>query len=78
MDSIAGVTTGAASEDATVTIMANGEMTEGSWSWSPGPVWLGTSGTLTQTPPSSGSVVRVGTALGATTLFVEPRLLAIL
>lgn len=78
VDAIAGITVGAASAEADASIMANGEMTEGSWSWTPGPVWLATNGVPTQTAPTSGAVVRLGTALGATTMFVEPRLIAIL
>lgn len=76
VDAIVGVTSGASSQDTPVNIVLNGEMTENSWTWTPGPVWLGANGVLTQTVPTSGAVVRVGTALGATTMFVEPRLIA--
>jgi len=75
-DAVAGITTGAASSGAAASIIANGEVTEAGWNWTPGPVWLGASGTLTQTVPTTGALVRMGTALGPTTMFVEPRLIA--
>lgn len=46
------VTTGAASASTTVTMVALGEIVEGSWTWTPGPIFLGINGALTQTPPA--------------------------
>lgn len=75
-DSVAGLTTGAAILGDIVSITAGGEVSEPSWSWTPGSVWLGANGTMTQTVPTSGAIVRIGTALSATAIYVEPRIIA--
>ena len=42
------------------------------WSWTPqAPVFLGTAGVLTQTPPAAGSMVCVGTAVTAQSILVK-------
>lgn len=71
-----GVTTGAAASGAPVEICCAGEVTEPSWTWTPGPVWLGANGTLTQVVPITGALVQVGTAGGATGLNIAPRVVA--
>lgn len=43
-------------------IITAGLITEPSWTWTPGPVYLGIGGLLTQTAPTSGSLVRIGIA----------------
>lgn len=54
------LTTGAVNALDPVAVTAEGEVVEGSWSWTPGPVWLGLNGLLTQTPPTlPGSVFSV-------------------
>jgi hypothetical protein len=68
---VVGVTVGAASMGAPVQVQAFGELTEPSWDWVPGPVWLGADGQLTQTPVLSGLLQRMGTAVSATTLFID-------
>ena len=72
----AGITTGAASSGAAVAIQLDGVMTEPSWAWSPGPVWLGTTGQLTQTIPVTGSVIQIGIAVSATKLAIDPTFIA--
>jgi hypothetical protein len=67
------VTTGAvdAGEQGEAVIL--GPITEPSWSWTPGPVYLGVDGMLTQVPPTAPAAVflaQVGFATSATTLFV--------
>lgn len=77
VEAICGVTTGAASDGETVDIQTAGEMTEPGWAWTPGGViYLAASGVLTQVLPTSGSVFRMGTALGTNTMLVDPRLIA--
>lgn len=71
-----GVTTGAAVTGASVTIQCAGVLSEASWSWTPGPVWLGTDGVLTQTVPTSGAAVHIGTAGGPTSMSITPRIVA--
>lgn len=66
-----GVTTAAADEGADVTVMIVGTVDEPTWSFSPGPVFLGLNGALVQIPPASGFVLQIGTALSATRLVVE-------
>lgn len=68
---IAGITTGAASAGAPATIQFGGGMSDPSWNWSPGPIWLELNGLLTQTAPASGAIVPIGTATGATRLRIE-------
>jgi hypothetical protein len=67
------ITTGATDVGGTVDALMLGQMTEGSWTWSQGPVYLGANGLLTQTPPVSPAVflAQVGTATTATSLFVD-------
>jgi hypothetical protein len=69
-----GVTTGAVSLGAVADVLSLGEMTEGSWSWTPGQlVFLGVNGLLTQTVPTAPSFLRVvGVAVTSTTLFISP------
>jgi hypothetical protein len=72
-DAVVGITTGAASAGANVTVLASGEMTEASWSWNPGPLWVGDTGLLTQSPPSAGWSQIVAIALSATRIVLTPR-----
>ena len=71
-----GVTTGAAAVGAPVTIQCAGALSEASWNWTSGPVWLGAAGALTQIVPTVGAAVHVGTAGGPTTLTIAPRIVA--
>jgi hypothetical protein len=64
--------TSASAADESVTVRRQGRVSELAWSWTPGPVWVGDSGVLTQTPPASGWLLRVGTAINATTIDIEP------
>jgi hypothetical protein len=51
------ITTGAASPGSPVDVLITGLMVEPSWSWTPGPVYLGANGQLTQTPPAAPGAV---------------------
>lgn len=70
-----GVTTGAAVMLDLVSVQRAGAMTEGTWNWVVGqPVFLGTNGLLTQTPPAAPAFsLVVGFATAPTTLFIAPR-----
>ena len=73
MGLVAGVSQGAASLAAAVNIMVKGRIIEPSWSWTPfAPVFLGLNGLLTQTVPTTGFLLVVGTAFDATSIFVNP------
>ena len=62
-------TTSAASGDP-FDVLTNGEYTDAGWSWSPGPVFCGASGVLTQTV-GTGWVLEVGRALSATRILID-------
>jgi hypothetical protein len=69
---VIGITETAASSAASVAIRTSGLMTDPSWSWSKGTIYLGTNGQLTQTAPSGGAfVVHVARALTATTIQID-------
>lgn len=70
-DRAIGVTTGAASLNTSVTIVTDGELVEPSWNWVVGPVFLSTSGQLTQIPPTTGHLVQVGVATAPTKMIVR-------
>lgn len=71
---IAGMSTGAAVEGADVTIQTHGEITEISWTWAlDTPVWLSTTGLMTQTPPITGFSLIIGFPISATKLFIDIR-----
>lgn len=75
MWSACAVTTTAAIAGDEVGILANGEMTEPGWTWTPGsPVYVGVGGTLTQVAPTRPSALwlRVaGVATSPTELLVQ-------
>ena len=72
-DLVVGITTGAALSGDDVIVQAAGEMVESTWNWSPGPVWCGALGTLTQTAPTSGWSQIVATALAPTRILITGR-----
>ncbi|MFR9773038.1 hypothetical protein [Nocardia sp. SC052] len=67
------VTLGAANAGDLVSMVALGEITEGSWSWTAGgAIFLGTNGLLTQTPPVGADFLAVlGTATTLTSIYVD-------
>jgi hypothetical protein len=69
-----GITTGAAlqGEQATVQIMA--QMTEPSWTWTEGPVYVGAAGGLTQTVTDLAFIQQIGVAGSATSIDINPQL----
>jgi hypothetical protein len=67
-----GITTGAATVGNSAIIQRFGLMTEPSWTWVPGPVYVGVNGALTQTPPVSGFIQPCGEAITATSIFIQP------
>ena len=69
---VVGITMGSANSGEQVGVKTFGPMSDASWNWTKGPVFLGTNGALTQTAPSGGAIiVQVGRALTATQLFVD-------
>ena len=76
---IVGITQHAIMPGATGDVQVDGVMTEPSWSWSHGPIFLGNNGNLTQTPPTTGFLLRLGRAVTATSILIgvqEPVILS--
>ena len=69
---VLGLTLSSASGGDRVLIRTWGEVSESSWSWTEGWVWLDHNGLLTQTPPTTPSAFSmiIGQALSATTMRV--------
>lgn len=70
------LTLNAAASGQPVAVQAYGLVTEPSWSWTPGLVYLGTAGVLTQTVPTTPAAVfcaAAGVALTATAVLFDPR-----
>jgi len=72
VDAVLGLTTAAvlAGSETNVTLM--GEVTESSWSWDTAkPIYLGVVGTLTQTVPTSGFVMKIGYPITSTSMMID-------
>lgn len=67
---VVGVSKTAAADGDPFDVLTKGEHVDAGWSWSPGPVFCGASGVLTQSP-GTGWVLEVGRALSATRLLVD-------
>ena len=68
---VVGITTGAATAGAPAMIQTFGEMTEPSWNWSDGAIFFDALGRLTQTPPETGFLQIVASAVSSTTIFIS-------
>jgi len=66
-----GITSNAAQLGDPVQVNFTGEMTESSWSWAPGSIYVGANGTLTQTRPTTGWVLNIATALEPTRVLIN-------
>ncbi len=67
---VVGIATQSGAVAGSVIVRAAGTITEAAWSWSPGPVWVGSDGVLTQSP-AAGWLLQVGRAVSATTIDVD-------
>jgi len=71
---VLGLTTGAAILGATATVQTGGEMVEPTWAWTlDAPIFLGTSGLLTQVEPTTGFSLVVAFPVTATKIFIKLR-----
>lgn len=68
---VIGLTTAASSAGAPATIRFAGTLDESGWEFTPGPVYVGPSGTLTQTRPATGWVLNIGVAVTPTRLLIH-------
>lgn len=71
---VLGITQGAAVDGDLIKVQYDGKMTESSWTWTVNvPIYCGASGVLTETVPTSGFVIQVGTSLSPTSILVNVR-----
>lgn len=68
---ILGITQGAAIQGDIIDVQIGGTMEEPSWNWTIGQVFCGLNGVLTQTPPTTGFLCRVGRAIAPTTIVIS-------
>ena len=69
---VIGISTTAGNTGETITIKTSGQLSDASWNWTKGAIYLGANGVLTQTAPSGGSIiVHVAKAITATTLIID-------
>ncbi len=70
-NSIIGITTGAVDAEEPASVQYSGELTDGTWSWVPDmPIFCGTNGLLTQTPPTTGFSLVLAVAVSSSTIFI--------
>lgn len=71
-DKLIGVTiTSAAAAGDTVKVVLEGKIDDPSFSFTPGPIWLGNAGVLTQTKPTSGLLAPIAVAITSTHINVN-------
>jgi hypothetical protein len=69
---VLGITTSAVSQDVFVDIQIFGIMVEPSWNWTMElPIFLSTSGVLTQTAPTSGFILIMGFPVSSSAMMIE-------
>ena len=71
IDLLCGLTLTATSDAGQVTVQRTGAVDDLAWNWTPGRVYLGADGALTQSPPSAGFDVLVGVAVSPTRLILN-------
>lgn len=69
---VVGLTSAAATAGNAVSVRTAGIVEDAVWSWTKGPVFLGSNGALTQTAPTGGAIiVQIGRALTTTKLQID-------
>ncbi len=71
IDLLLGVTVTSADAGGHVSVKRTGFLVDAAWAWTPGRVYLGANGSLTQTPPADGFDVLIGVAVSATRLLLD-------
>jgi hypothetical protein len=67
-----GITITSAGTGSQVTVATGGLVSDASWSWTKGSVYLGSNGFITQAAPSGGNViVHIGRAISPTTIQID-------
>jgi hypothetical protein len=68
---IIGIAVQSGSVGTTLSVRAKGQMSDIAWNWSPGFVFAGNAGILTQTAPATGYIVAVARVIDPTTIDVD-------
>lgn len=71
IDQIVGITISGASFSNKIKVKSSGYIEDDFWQFTPGRVWLGVNGQLTQTAPEDGFDVLIGTAVSPKKLFLN-------
>lgn len=71
IDALLGITLTAADAGQPVNVQRSGAIDDDGWNWTPGRVFLGAGGALTQSPPADGFDVLIGVAVSATRLILN-------
>lgn len=71
IDQLLGLTVTAASIGGPINVQRTGAVDNSGWAWTPGRVYLGAGGALTQTPATDGNDVLIGRAVSATRLLLD-------
>jgi hypothetical protein len=66
------MTTGAVTQGTSATVLTAGPWTEPSWTWTPGPIYLGAAGVITQTVPTAPAfLAQIGYATTPTSIVLD-------
>lgn len=69
---VIGISTTSGTSGDTITVKTTGELSDASWNWTKGAIYLGANGVLTQTAPSGGAiVVHVAKAITTTKIIID-------
>lgn len=70
-DNVIGIVKTGANINDLASIYIAGTVTNPVWNWVPGPVYVDASGTMTQTEPTTGYVVKMGVAIASTKVLID-------
>lgn len=71
IDQLLGITLNAGASGAPITVQRILDITDAAWAWTPGRVYLGVNGVLTQSPAADGFDVLIGSAVSATRIVLN-------
>lgn len=71
---ICGLSENAAAQGGAVSVTTSGPVDHAGWAWTPGPVFAGDDGVLSQSPPSGAWVRQIGVAISSSRVLVQPGL----
>lgn len=71
IDQLLGITLNAGASGAPITVQRILDITDAAWAWTPGRVYLGVAGALTQSPAADGCDVLIGSAVSATRIILN-------